>query len=34
MIHGIVNQRCEATFPVAIGKSGGQRQFINAVIYQ
>jgi clan AA aspartic protease len=32
MIHGVVNLRREATLPLVIGNSNGQRQFIDTVI--
>ncbi|MGB3516380.1 MAG: hypothetical protein WBA43_07990 [Elainellaceae cyanobacterium] len=32
MIQGIVNQRCEATLPLVIGNTSGQRQLVNTVI--
>jgi clan AA aspartic protease len=32
MIHGVVNLRREATLPLVVGNSSGQRQFIDTVI--
>ncbi len=32
MIHGVVNLRCEATIPLVVGNSNGQRQFVEAAI--
>jgi clan AA aspartic protease len=32
MIHGVVNLRREATIPLVVGNSNGQRQFIDTVI--
>lgn len=32
MMHGVVNSRREATFPLVVGNLDGQRQFINTVI--
>ena len=32
MIYGVVNWRCEATLPLAIGNSIGQREIIETVI--
>jgi clan AA aspartic protease len=32
MIHGVVNLRREATLPLVVGNSSGQKQFIDTVI--
>jgi len=32
MMQGIVNRRCEATLPLVVGNTNGQRQVIDAVI--
>jgi clan AA aspartic protease len=32
MIHGVVNLRCEATIPLVVGNTNGQRQFVEAAI--
>jgi clan AA aspartic protease len=32
MIYGVVNLRCEATLPLVVGNSNGQRQLIDTVI--
>ena len=32
MMQGVVNRRREATFPLVIGNSDGQRQFVDTVI--
>lgn len=32
MIYGVVNVRCEATLPLVVGNSTGQRQLIETVI--
>ena len=32
MIYGVVNVRCEATLPLVVGNSTGQRQLIDTVI--
>jgi predicted aspartyl protease len=32
MMQGVVNSRREATFPLVVGNSDGQRQFIDTVI--
>ncbi len=32
MIHGVVNLLSEATLPLVVGNSSGQRQFIDTVI--
>lgn len=32
MIYGVVNSRCEATLPLVVGNSSGQREAINTVI--
>jgi clan AA aspartic protease len=32
MIHGVVNFRYELTFPIVVGNSNGQQEFINTVI--
>jgi predicted aspartyl protease len=32
MMHGVVNSRREATFPLVVGNLDGQKQFINTVI--
>lgn len=32
MIYGVVNSRCEATLPLVVGNSIGQREAINTVV--
>lgn len=32
MMQGVVNRRCEATLPLVVGNTNGQRQVIDAVI--
>jgi clan AA aspartic protease len=32
VIYGVVNSRCEATLPLVVGNSSGQREAINTVI--
>ncbi|MGF1524134.1 MAG: clan AA aspartic protease [Leptolyngbyaceae cyanobacterium] len=32
MIQGVVNSRCEATLPIVVGNTEGQRQVINTVL--
>jgi clan AA aspartic protease len=32
MIYGVVNSRCEATLPLVVGNSTGQREAINTIV--